>query len=132
MNPYQSLRQDLVNQDWRDQALCAQVSIAEFHADKGEGGMEQTNFAKKICGMCDVRSQCLAFAISVGDSWGIWGGLPPRERVKARKRLGIEPTTAFEDWHGSEAGSRRHYRNGTAVCPDCRRAEQRARDRRTA
>lgn len=130
MNPYQSLRQDLEDQDWRDRALCAQVSIAEFHADKGEGGMEAINFAKKICGLCDVKSECLQFAIQIGDSFGIWGGLPPRERSKLGKRLGIRRSAPVEDWHGSEAGARRHYRAGTKVCPDCRRAETRAKDRR--
>lgn len=129
MNPYQSLRQDLEDQDWRDQALCAQVSIAEFHADKGDGGVKAINFAKRICGMCDVRAECLAFSIRVGDSWGIWGGLPPRERVKASRKLGIS-RTVVADWHGSEAGARRHYRAGTKVCPDCRRAETLAKDRR--
>jgi hypothetical protein len=130
VNPYQSLRQDLANQDWRLDALCAQVSMAEFHADKGEGGMEAINFAKKICGLCDVKSECLQFAIQVGDSFGIWGGLPPRERSKLGKRLGIRRSAPVEDWHGSEAGAKRHYRAGTKVCPDCRRGEQRAKDRR--
>ena len=129
MNPYQSLRQDLTNQDWRLDALCAQVSIAEFHADKGEGGMEAINFAKKICALCPVKSECLDFSIRVGDSFGIWGGLPPRERRKLGKRLGIQRVDV-EDWHGSEGGARRHYRAGTKVCPDCRRADERARDRR--
>ena len=129
MNPYQSLRQDLMDEDWRLDALCAQVSIAEFHVDKGEGSVEAINFAKKICNLCPVKSACLDFSIRVGDAFGIWGGLPPRERSKLGKRLGIAPVDV-EDWHGTEAGAKRHYRAGTKVCPDCRRAEHRAKERR--
>lgn len=129
MNPYQSLRADLQSEDWREQALCAQVSIAEFHADKGDGAREQINFAKKVCGLCDVRPACLNFAIQMGERFGIWGGLAPRGRDRAARRLGIT-RTGFEDWHGCEAGARRHYRKGTAVCADCRRAERIARERR--
>lgn len=36
--------------------------------------------AKLICSTCDVLDQCLEYAISSHESYGIWGGLTPEER----------------------------------------------------
>lgn len=36
--------------------------------------------AKKICASCSVRSECLEWALSHGEKWGVWGGLTVEER----------------------------------------------------
>lgn len=43
--------------------------------------------ALATCGGCPVRNACGSWAVAVGESYGIWGGLLPEERAQARERL---------------------------------------------
>jgi WhiB family redox-sensing transcriptional regulator len=61
---------------WQDDALCAQVSQEMFFPEKGGS----TRDAKRICESCDVKAQCLAYAMQNGERFGIWGGLSERQR----------------------------------------------------
>jgi WhiB family transcriptional regulator, redox-sensing transcriptional regulator len=47
--------------------------------------------AKSICSKCEVRTECLAFAIQSRSEFGIWGGLNVRERVALARRSGRLP-----------------------------------------
>jgi WhiB family redox-sensing transcriptional regulator len=47
--------------------------------------------AKSICSKCEVRSECLAFAIQSRSEFGVWGGLNVRERVALAGRSGGLP-----------------------------------------
>ncbi|RRQ25543.1 WhiB family transcriptional regulator [Rhodococcus sp. Eu-32] len=42
---------------------------------------------KTVCGQCQVRSQCLDFALTMDEPYGIWGGLDRAERVKVAETL---------------------------------------------
>ena len=42
-----------------------------------------------ICTSCEVRAQCLEYALENDERFGIWGGLSERERRKLRKRAGV-------------------------------------------
>ncbi len=47
--------------------------------------------ARRICGHCPVRSECLDYALSGADTWngvstGIWGGTTPPERALLRRQ----------------------------------------------
>ncbi|AGT12262.1 hypothetical protein PBI_VELVETEEN_55 [Mycobacterium phage Velveteen] len=69
---------------WRDQALCSQVDPELFFPEKGVNAKP----AKRICGMCDVRDECLQWALDNNEQFGIFGGLSERERrplVQARR-----------------------------------------------
>lgn len=67
---------------WQDDALCAQTDPEAFFPEKG-GSIET---AKQICAMCDVREQCLKYAMDNNfDYDGIFGGLSPRNRRKLRE-----------------------------------------------
>ena len=68
--------------DWQKKALCAQTDPELFHPEKGGS----TRDAKKVCGACDVRSQCLESALENDERHGIWGGLSERERRRLRSR----------------------------------------------
>ena len=48
-----------------------------------QGG--STRDAKKICAGCDVKAQCLEYALANDERFGIWGGLSERERRKLKK-----------------------------------------------
>lgn len=39
--------------------------------------------AKVICASCDVRLDCLQ--AGMGEDYGIWGGLSPKQRMRLRK-----------------------------------------------
>ena len=69
---------------WQSDALCAQTDPEAFFPEKGGS----TRDAKRICGSCEVRSQCLEYALANDERFGIWGGLSERERRKLRKRAG--------------------------------------------
>lgn len=62
--------------DWQDRALCAQTDPEAFFPEKGGSTRE----AKKVCRGCEVRVECLEYALEHGERYGIWGGLSERER----------------------------------------------------
>lgn len=68
--------------NWQERALCAQTDPEAFFPEKGGSTRE----AKKVCLGCDVRSECLDFAVANEERFGIWGGLSERERRKLYKR----------------------------------------------
>jgi WhiB family transcriptional regulator, redox-sensing transcriptional regulator len=61
---------------WQGQALCAQTDPEAFFPEKGGSSRE----AKRTCMACDVRSQCLEYALERREPHGIWGGLSGRQR----------------------------------------------------
>ena len=63
-------------------ALCAQTDPEAFFPEKGGS----TRDAKRVCGACNVRSECLEYALTNDERFGIWGGLSERERRRLRKR----------------------------------------------
>ncbi len=67
---------------WQSDSLCAQTDPEAFFPEKGGS----TRDAKKICTSCEVRTQCLEYALQNDERFGIWGGLSERERRKLRKR----------------------------------------------
>lgn len=67
---------------WQVDALCAQTDPESFFPEKGGSTRE----AKKICSSCEVRGECLEYALSNDERFGIWGGLSERERRKLRRR----------------------------------------------
>jgi WhiB family transcriptional regulator, redox-sensing transcriptional regulator len=67
---------------WQERALCAQTDPEAFFPEKGGSTRE----AKKVCLSCDVRGDCLEYALANDERFGIWGGLSERERRKLKKR----------------------------------------------
>ena len=61
---------------WQQHALCAQT-VPE------KGG--STREAKAVCQSCEVRQQCLEYALANDERFGIWGGLSERERRRLRR-----------------------------------------------
>ena len=66
---------------WRLDALCAETDPEAFFPEKGGSTRE----AKRICSRCEVKSECLEYALMHDERFGIWGGLSERER---RRRAG--------------------------------------------
>ena len=66
----------------QERSLCAQTDPEAFFPEKGGSTRE----AQKVCVGCDVRSECLEYALANDERFGIWGGLSERERRKLKKR----------------------------------------------
>ena len=69
--------------EWQEQALCRQTDPEAFFPEKGGTTWE----AKRICGRCDVKAECLEYALDNNERFGIWGGLSERERRKLKRRV---------------------------------------------
>ncbi|GII99304.1 transcription factor WhiB [Sediminihabitans luteus] len=67
---------------WQERALCAQTDPEAFFPEKGGSTRE----AKKVCSGCEVRAECLEYALENDERFGIWGGLSERERRKLKRR----------------------------------------------
>lgn len=72
-----------VEQEWQDQALCAQTDPEAFFPEKGGSTRE----AKRICQACSVRDDCLEYALEHDERFGIWGGLSDRERRRLKREI---------------------------------------------
>lgn len=74
---------------WRARAICAQTDPESFFPEKGGSTRE----AKRVCLTCEVRGECLEYALLHDERFGIWGGLSERERrkLKVRSHSGATP-----------------------------------------
>ena len=66
---------------WQEQALCAQTGGDFFFPEPGSSVRE----AKRICGLCEIRAECLEYALSNDERFGVWGGLSEKERLSLRR-----------------------------------------------
>jgi WhiB family redox-sensing transcriptional regulator len=73
---------DAGEQSWQDRALCAQTDPEAFFPEKGGSTRE----AKRVCRSCEVRTECLEYALEHDERFGIWGGLSERERRRLRRQ----------------------------------------------
>ena len=67
---------------WQERALCAQTDPESFFPEKGGSTRE----AKKVCLACEVRSECLEYALAHRIEHGVWGGASERERRRILRR----------------------------------------------
>ena len=67
--------------EWQEHALCAQTDPEAFFPEKGGSTRE----AKRVCQSCDVRVECLEYALAQDERFGIWGGLSERERRRLKR-----------------------------------------------
>jgi WhiB family redox-sensing transcriptional regulator len=74
---------------WRERAACLEYpAVIFFGLDDSESPAERRSredMAKSICARCEVRQECLEYALVTREPYGIWGGLTEIER-KARLR----------------------------------------------
>ena len=67
---------------WQALARCTETDPDAFFPEQGEPNTR----AKMICRGCEVRGECLGYALEHDEPFGIWGGLSERER-RALKRV---------------------------------------------
>lgn len=60
------------------------VWFSDRNIEDAYGSVATTRIAKKLCGMCPVRAQCLEFALVNNELHGVWGGMATKDRQKLR------------------------------------------------
>jgi WhiB family transcriptional regulator, redox-sensing transcriptional regulator len=73
--------EDTGDLDWRDRALCAQTDPEAFFPERGGSVRE----AKRVCRSCEVRAECLEYALENDERFGVYGGLSERERRRLKR-----------------------------------------------
>lgn len=69
---------------WQDSALCAETDPEAFFPPPGGSARD----AKNICTRCEVRTECLQYALDHNEKFGVWGAMTERERRKVPRRAG--------------------------------------------
>jgi WhiB family redox-sensing transcriptional regulator len=72
---------------WREHSACADLDTNIFFPIGVTGpAIPQIEAAKAICAQCPVRAECLEFAVTTNQEFGVWGGLTEDERRVVRRR----------------------------------------------
>lgn len=71
------------NIGWQERALCQMYDPETFFPEKGGS----SRAAKQICARCEVKGECLEWAITQDVPFGVWGGLSERERRRLKRRV---------------------------------------------
>ena len=85
---------------WRADAACRGADTDVFFIGPGH----KPDAAIAVCDRCEVRDECLEYALDNDEEFGIWGGLMPKQRKELR-RLWKEDEPHFVDTPESEAGT---------------------------
>lgn len=72
---------------WRRDAACKDIDPNLFFPVGVTGAaVDQIDTAKSICSGCPVRMDCLDFAITTNQEFGVWGGTTEDERRVLRRK----------------------------------------------
>lgn len=93
---------------WVEAARCRETGPddATWYPEKGSH-----SDAKKVCASCEVRPDCLAYALAKPEPAGVWGGLTAKERNRLRR--GVRPVPPRPVGHPV-----------SCFCPNCNSARK--------
>jgi WhiB family redox-sensing transcriptional regulator len=63
-----SLHDDHLGLDWQDRAACGADPESFFDPKRADEALA-------VCGRCEVRAECAAYAEANDEQYGIWGGV---------------------------------------------------------
>jgi WhiB family redox-sensing transcriptional regulator len=69
--------------DWQVAAACRGSDTGTFYHPENERGpsrVKREMRAKAVCASCPVIENCLRWALSAREPYGVWGGLSAEER----------------------------------------------------
>jgi WhiB family redox-sensing transcriptional regulator len=67
-----------------DHAACRNSDPEMFNPSPHD--LRGIEAARKMCGRCPIRQDCLELALNTRNAQGIWGGLTQRERTVYRRQ----------------------------------------------
>ncbi len=71
---------------WRSNAACRDTDPSLFFPVGQTGpAIEHIAKAKAVCNTCDVKVECLEYALMTNQDAGVWGGLTEDDRRKIRR-----------------------------------------------
>lgn len=70
---------------WQAMGECRSVADDTWFPDSGQPELRAAAVSR--CGFCPVRRSCLAYALSEGEDYGIWGGTTEIQRDALRLDL---------------------------------------------
>lgn len=72
--------------EWVQRAKCKDEDPELFFPIGTSGpALEQIEVARAICMQCEVRRECLEWALATGQDAGVWGGTSEDERKEMRR-----------------------------------------------
>jgi WhiB family redox-sensing transcriptional regulator len=81
--------------EWWQSAACQEADPDMFFPVSPAGrGRDEAARAKAICAACQVRRQCLQFALATHQAHGVWGGTTEEER-----RLSVPVEAGAQELH---------------------------------
>lgn len=76
----------VIDTKWRDHASCRFMPPDLFFPAGSTGvAVEEIDSAKAVCHGCQVKADCLQFALETNQESGIWGGTTEDERRRLRR-----------------------------------------------
>lgn len=73
---------------WRIKAACLGEDTELFFPIGSTGcALDQTEQAKAVCAVCEVRAECLNWALVNNQQDGVWGGMSEEQRRTLRRSL---------------------------------------------
>ncbi len=78
------------DRDWQERSNCLGVDPDLFFPERGASTKE----AKAVCAGCEVKLECLEYALAHGEKFGIWGGMSERERRRLRRQRALARRSA--------------------------------------
>ena len=77
---------DIKEEEWKKNTNCQGLDTEAFFPIK-RGAYENRDMLTRICGACDVKQQCIDYAVK-HDLQGWWGGTTEiqRRRIRAERK----------------------------------------------
>jgi WhiB family transcriptional regulator, redox-sensing transcriptional regulator len=76
---------------------CSETDPDMWFTEDDEPGYREKTLLKRICNGCEVKEECLQYALK-HDVHGYWSNTTPKERSRMRTRLGIKSTPIYSAW----------------------------------
>lgn len=74
---------------WQDRAACRDQPLDLFFGPEGEKPAqrdERERRALQVCARCPVLDACQAHAVSLPETYGVWGGTTEADRLALKRR----------------------------------------------
>lgn len=73
--------------EWMQRGACHSPDVDDswFFPTRGDS----LRPAKMVCRDCQVREDCLEYALAIGEKFGVWGGMSERERRRLRRQRAL-------------------------------------------